>query len=389
MKFFLSGCITFFFLVLETPLRGQANSVWTPSLTKDAIMAKAMAGDSYYEAILGIYLRSGETGMKIDFSAAQKWSEKAADAGEPLGLYNLGNLALMSGDFEKSNTFYQDAQLRLTRKASEGDPIAQFAMGEICFYVIPKNPPRAIVYFHQSAEGGYPQAQATLGALYLKGLPPIMPRDVKKGISLLVDGARRHSMTSRFNLGMAYYNGEGVQKNNGLAIRWLRLAAEQNFGEAQYSLASLLSEVDAAKNKHEVTRLLQRAAAQDHAGAAADLKDIASGKLSLGKTTLNNKPPVKGSPTQLRLAIEHRAAGQRFYNGENTKQNFEKAYESFKKAAELGDPASQRYLGLLLFHGKGCAKDRKRAGTWLRSSASNGDLEAKRILSTFSHLFDK
>ena len=129
MKFFLSGCITLLFLAFVAPLWSQAKGVWTPSLTKDAIMAKAMAGDPYHEAILGIYLRSGETGMKIDFSAAQQWSQKAADAGEPLGLYNLGNLALMSGDLEKSNAFYQDAQLRLTRKASDGDPIAQFAMG--------------------------------------------------------------------------------------------------------------------------------------------------------------------------------------------------------------------------------------------------------------------
>ncbi len=388
MKPFLISCIAVCILSFSTQLVGEDASAWTPDLTQDSLLAKATAGDPYFQAVLGIYLRAGESGMKVDFTAARQWSLKAAKAGNPLGLYNLGNLALLAGDFEESIAYYQDAQLLLARKASDGNPIAQFAMGEICFYVTPKDPPRAVAYFQESAAAGYPQAQATLGALYLKGLPPLLPQDVRKGITLLVEAARRQSMASRFNLGMAYYNGEGVPKDNDRAIRWLRLAAEQNFAEAQYSLATLLYEVDPVANKHESIRLLQRAAAQEHAGAAEDLQKYLSGQAVAPRkpNPLTTAPP-KDMSERRRLAMEQRVAGQRHYNGQGTKQNFEKAHVCFKKAAELGDAESQRYLALLLFHGKGCAKDRKLAGNWLRSAAAQGDREARRILTTFAHFF--
>tara|TARA_Y100001934_G_scaffold116756_2_gene143013 strand:- start:1897 stop:3141 length:1245 start_codon:yes stop_codon:yes gene_type:complete len=373
-------------IAISTGLAGKDVAIWTPQITRDSIIGKANSGETYWQAVLGIYMRAGEAGIKVNFGEARKWSQKAAKAGDPLGLYNLGNLALLAGDFEKSNEFYQDAQLRLSRRASEGDPIAQYAMGEICFYVRPKNPPRAIAYFQESAASGYPQAQATLGALHLKGLPPLLPQDFQKGIGLLVEGARRQSMTSRYNLGMAYYNSEGVPKDNDRAIRWLRLAAEQNFAEAQYSLATLLFEENSNANKHEAIRLLQRAAAQDHTGATEDLSKYLSGVPQQTKP-IHPAPNQKAREETQRLAKECRVEGQKHYNGQGTKQNHEKAYACFKKAAELGDPESQRYLALMLFHGKGCGKDRNAAGKWFRQAASLGDTEAKRILTTFAHFF--
>ena len=386
----LAANILIFIAFFTVQLGGKETSVWSPTLTNQELQIRAKDGDSYSQAVLGIFLRAGEGGMKVNFAAARQWSLKAAQADEPLGFYNLGNLALLAGDFKNSNSHYQDAQLRLARKASDGDPIAQFAMGEICFFVIPKNPSRGIAYFKQSAALHYPQAQATLGAIYLKGLPsplpgqpPLLPKDTRKGIELLVEGARRHSMTSRFNLGMAYYNGEGVPKDKDRSKRWLRLAAEQNFAEAQYSLATLLLELDRNANKHEAARLLQRAANQQHHDAAVDLRKLLSGTSVVAQQP---KPtpttPKKATPEQLRLAKEHRLAGERHYN-----KNPVKAHGYFKTAAELGDPIAQRYLALLLFHGKGCAQDRKAAGKWLRAAAAQGDKEARNILVTFAHFF--
>ncbi|GBL24036.1 secretory immunoglobulin A-binding protein EsiB [Opitutia bacterium] len=37
-------------------------------------------------------------------------------------------------------------------------------------------------------------------------------------------------------LGHAYFNGEGVQQDQALAISWYRKAAEQGLAEAQYNL---------------------------------------------------------------------------------------------------------------------------------------------------------
>ena len=50
-----------------------------------------------------------------------------------------------------------------------------YCMGEIDFQVIPTNVRRALT-FKKSAEIGYPPAQATIGTLYLKGLPTFRKR---------------------------------------------------------------------------------------------------------------------------------------------------------------------------------------------------------------------
>ena len=115
-------------------------------------------------------------------------------------------------------------------------------MGEIDFQVIPTNVPRALDLFEKSADAGYPQAQATIGALYLKGLPGLLERDPEKGVTLLSKAVRTRSLTARFNLGMAYYNGDGVLQSSVKAAQWLKVAEKQNFAEAQYVFGMLLAE---------------------------------------------------------------------------------------------------------------------------------------------------
>lgn len=382
MKFSFLGSIALVALAIGVQAADKSGSVWTPELSFDEIQAKAKAGDPYFQAVLGIYLRAGESGVKTNFDAARFWSQKAADGGAPLGLYNLGNISLLGKKFKESTDYYQDAQLLLTRKASEGDPIAQFAMGEICYVVIPKNRFKAMEYWHESAAAGYPQAQATLGAIYLKGLPGIMAKDESRGIFLLEMACRAKSMTAYLNLGLAYYNGEGVRENKDLAVGWLRKASQQNFSDAQYLLATLLLEVDPEKNKAEIIRLLQKAAEQGHLDAKKDLRSLLDGttQATPPKAHVN---PARASSEQLGIAKNYNLTGKRYFQ----EQNFTRAFAYFKKAAELGNPEAQRFTGLLLFQGKGCTKDRKLAGQWLRKAASQGDPEAQKILKDFGRLF--
>ena len=122
----------------------------------------------------------------VDAELSRQWSEVSSKQGHPFGTYNLANLAILNGDFEKATNLYQDAALLLQRKASDGDPVAMYCMGEIDFQVIPTNVPRALDWFKKSAEMGYPQAQATVGALYLKGLPGLLEKDEKERNSIII-----------------------------------------------------------------------------------------------------------------------------------------------------------------------------------------------------------
>ena len=355
---------------------------WSPVLTYPDIIEKAQAGSPYFQGLLGIYLRAGEAGSAVNLSLAKQWSSVSAKKNHPFGLYNLANLAMYDGNFELATQYYQDAALRLERLASSGDAVSLFCMGEIDFQVIPTSIPRAVEHFRKSAELGFPLAQATLGSLCLKGLE-IPGHDIPKGIDLLSTAARSRSLSARFNLGMAYYNGDGVPKNVSQASRWFRLAVKQNFSEAQYTLGVLLieGEENFPKEEEEGLRLLKLAAEQGHLAAKEQLY-----KRGMGTPPLNSvisstaKVPIKTDTVRLEEA-------RIYYAGVGVPQDYERALSLFSSLARKGNAEAARFLGLMLLTGRGCEKDIPKAENWLRQASASGDKTATRILSQYAVLF--
>ena len=97
---------------------------WHRNLTYEQIVQLAQDRSPYHMGLLGIYLRSGESGCSVNLDAATQWSQATLKAGHPFGAYNLANLAMLRGDFAEATRLYQDAALLLQRRASEGDPVA-------------------------------------------------------------------------------------------------------------------------------------------------------------------------------------------------------------------------------------------------------------------------
>ena len=59
-----------------------------------------------------------------------------------------------------------------------------------------------------------------------------MPEEVEE----LRARAEQGDADAQANLGLMYYNGEGVPQDYAEAVRWFRLAAEQGDADAQYNL---------------------------------------------------------------------------------------------------------------------------------------------------------
>ena len=114
---------------------------WSPSISYLEVVELAKGGSSYFQGLLGVFLRSGEFGSSVNINLAKQWSEVSYRNSHPFGSYNLANIAMLEGDFAKATQHYQDAALLLQRKASDGDPVSMYCMGEIDFQVIPTNVP--------------------------------------------------------------------------------------------------------------------------------------------------------------------------------------------------------------------------------------------------------
>ncbi|MDG1174086.1 MAG: tetratricopeptide repeat protein, partial [Opitutales bacterium] len=314
--------IFLFFCAQIFPCLGSEK--WTPALTFDEIVIKAKKGSGYHMGLLGIFLRSGEAGCSVNLEAAKQWSYAALKKGHPFGSYNLANLAMLRGDFTEATKQYQDAALLLERQASDGDPAAMYCMGEINFQVIPTDVRRALDLFQKSADAGYPQAQATIGALYLKGLPGLLERDPKKGVALLFEAVKSKSLTARFNLGMAYYNGDGVKKDGTKASQWLQVAERQNFAEAQYFLGILYAEGSdgVTQDTEKAAKLLMKSAEQNHKLAREYLAKMEveekSSPLRIPKT-LNQSSLSRSNEDVLREA-------RKYYTGIGRTKNYNTAF---------------------------------------------------------------
>jgi len=383
-----STFIFLFSLFLYLSSASWAKDIWDSSLSYGQVVAKAKDGSPYHMGLLGIYLRSGEAGCLVNVDASRQWSEAALKKGHPFGSYNLANLAMLKGDFSEATRLYQDAALLLQRRASDGDAVAMYCMGEIDFQVLPTNVPRALDLFQKSADAGYPQAQATIGALYLKGLPGLLDRNPKKGVDLLSRAVRAKSLTARFNLGMAYYNGDGVPQDPSKAAQWLQVAEKQNFVEAQYVLGMLLAEGEEGlpKNLSQGVRLLNKADKQGHKLARAYLEkmDLKPGTISnkVLQTTTSNFSNMTSSEDE---KILHEA--RKYYTGIGRPKNYEKAYSMLLPLAKGGYPEAARLVGLMKLSGKGTEKNPKDAKQWLSVAAQKGDGVARRMLEQYKRLF--
>jgi TPR repeat protein len=80
--------------------------------------------------------------------------------------------------------------------------------------------------------------------------------------------AEQGDATSQHNIGVAYYDGNGVVKSFEEAVRWYTKAAEQGFSIAQYKLgAAYYYGYGVVQNFQEANKWLELAAGQGHAPA--------------------------------------------------------------------------------------------------------------------------
>ena len=84
-----------------------------------------------------------------------------------------------------------------------------------------------------------------------------------------------------------------------------------------------------------------------------------------------------------------REEAKRLYWSKQGSSSLEEASKLFNLAAEMGDPESARYLGLMHLQGKGVKKDSNKAIKWFEIASQGGDEMAKRNLQSLKRIIRK
>jgi TPR repeat protein len=182
--------------------------------------------------------------------------------------------------------------------------------------------------------------------------------------------AEKGDRDAQFRLGEAYGNGEGAPEDPIEAVKWWRMAAEQNHAGAQNMLGAV------AKDEAEAVKWYRKAAEQDLAQAQNSLGECYYFGTGVPEDTIEavkwlHKAAVQNHPTA------QFSMGYLYQIGKGVAKDMSEAVKWYRKAAEQDNAEAQNALGDLYVLGEGVPKGPVESVKWYRKAAEKGDAKGQ------------
>jgi TPR repeat protein len=223
----------------------------------------------------------------------------------------------------------------------------------------------------RAANFGDTEEQVTLGVMYYHGSG--VDRDDVQALKWFRRAAAEGSAAARNNLGLMYLQGRGVPKDWAEGLRLIKGAAEKGYVPAQGNLGlAYWQGVGIGKNRTEAVHWLRRAAKRGYApaefgmGIAYDLGEGVD-KNQAAAAKWYRKAAKQG------LAAAQSNLGLLYMRGEGVTRNYREAVNLYLQAAEQGDSFAYRNLAYVYSQGLGVPRDHVAACTWLVLAQRSGE----------------
>lgn len=312
-------------------------------------------GDMRAQHSLGVMYAAGR-GTPEDLAESLRWHRLSAEQGYPAARYSVGNAYFfgraVAVDYAEAARWYELA-------AEGGDMLAQFALGAMYRdgRGVPEDREEAARWFTLAADQGLSTARDALDALdamnagplseFDQGLAAYERRDYFGAHRIWSQLAPTGHAGAQYNLGVLYSAGQGVAANQGEAIKWFELAAEQGHLDAQITLGAIYRDGQGtAQDPAESLKWFRLAAEQGNAEA--------QNAMGLGALT-----------------------------GQGVAQDHAAALRWFTEAARRGHVGAEFNLGVIYRDGLGVVQDRTEAVRWFRRPAERGHALARIALEDF------
>ena len=236
-----------------------------------------------------------------------------------------------------------------------------------------------------------------------------------KRVMLLQKAADAGSLEAMYDLSDCYYDGEGVEKNMPLSIKWMKKGADAGYIKAQTALgAAFLQGMEGLDQNYALSeKYLLMAAEKDNADAQSFLshlyiamEDYDKAMLWARKAAQMNHPQAcfalgriydEGLGVQVNhlegLKWFEKAAnggdadaqnmvGNIYTDADFVKHDLKKAYKYYQLAAAQGHAYGMLNLGLCYLNGDGVEASFITADEWIRKAADAGVQEASEIINS-------
>lgn len=200
----------------------------------DTLKKEALSGNVASQIELGARYLDGR-GVKEDLTESCKWYKMASDTDDADGLCSYGCMLIYGRGCKQDQ---KKAKELFERASKKGSALGNYQLGVVYEQGlgVPIDNQKAFDLYQKAAAGGINHAMNNLASMKAKGLLKTdwTPEDMYK------KAAQKGSVTAEYNLGMLYLDGDQVQKNEKLAVEWLRKAAQHGHMEAQNNLGVVL-----------------------------------------------------------------------------------------------------------------------------------------------------
>jgi len=211
----------------------------------------AAQGDAPAQCYLGLWYLLG-CGVPKDYAQAAEWLRKSADQGFARAQEGLAFLYLygfgVPKDQKQADEWFRKAEEQRKTTAQNsftyGERPALAPQTKAAPRAIPEIPPQMqkiyasmAAHWRQAADRGDANAQNNLGNAYENGRG--VEKNAAQAASWFRKAAEQGYAAAQFNLGRMYQQGRGVEKDEAKAASWFRKAADQGFAPAREALRRL------------------------------------------------------------------------------------------------------------------------------------------------------
>ncbi len=340
------------------------------------ILERAEKGVSEMQFLAGWGYDYGMPGLKIDYKKAAYWYEKSAGQGNAKAMAMLGHLYNngmgLVKDEEEALKLWKQSLPGLERGTKKEDPYSMLILGGLLLQdrLGEKDPGKAFDLFTKAAELGLPVAMNNIGLMFYEGNG--VEQDYARAMEWFKKAAELGYPEAMYNIGWMFYEGNGVEQDYARAMEWFKKAAELGYPVAMNNIGLMFYDGNGVE--------------QDYARAMEWFKKAAELGLPVAMSNIGwmfcdgngveqdyaramewfKKAAELGYP-----AAMHNI-GWMFEKGNGVEQDYARAMEWFKKAAELGYPAAMNNIGSMFYHGNGVEQDYARAMEWFKKAAELG-----------------
>ena len=219
------------------------------------------------------------------------------------------------------------------------------------------------------SDKGIPQHQLRAAFYFYDGI--MIPKNLERYFTLVSEAAKNNYVRAIFELGDAYYYGDGTNKDDKKAFENWQKAADLKYGKAYYSIGeAYASGIGVPQDYEKAKEWLEKSIETNDDGDSYHLLAYMYNKGVFGKSDADKEMEYLQKATERGNEQSKTLLGANYVIGDRGVKNVDKGLELISEAAENGYIEASLMLGMLYSSGEfGVSKDMAKAFYFYKKGA--------------------